>query len=232
MPDIIEGNELTIAKGKPHQIKITEGKIEGKGHLDIHARATTSQELLDRGFLNIHARALYVIPIVANTPPAIQLCELDGYVKCSIQSVKDRNTGVNYLAIYGGENGPHSPDPNRTRETRIEGALKVNDWGVGKGEITATDVLINSSQELKQDISTLTKEDAYKLMEDLEPIKFAFKDDPSKRKNVGFVAEEVPDIIASEDHKQVRYMEIISVLTKVVKEQQKEIENIKKQIKN
>jgi Chaperone of endosialidase len=99
-----------------------------------------------------------------------------------------------------------------------------------KGVIQANDVLINSSQELKQDISTLTKEEAYEVIKNLEPMKFFFKDDPSKKQNIGFIAEQVPDIVSSEDHKQVRYMEIISALTKVVKEQQKELDKLKQEI--
>ena len=50
----------------------------------------------------------------------------------------------------------------------------------------------------------------------------------SKKENIGFIAEDVPDIVSSEDHKSVRYMEIISALTKVVKEQEKRIDGIEK----
>jgi hypothetical protein len=94
--------------------------------------------------------------------------------------------------------------------------------GTVKGKIGKfNDVLINSSRQLKQDISQLSKEEAYNLIEDLEPVKFSFKDDPSKKENIGFIAEQVPDIVSDKDHKSVRYMEIISALTKVVKEQKK-----------
>ncbi len=96
------------------------------------------------------------------------------------------------------------------------------------GILQANDVLINSSQEFKQDISTLTKEEAYKLLEDLDPVKFSFKNDSSKRENIGFIAEDVPDIVSNEDHKGVRYLEIISALTKVVKEQEKRIMELEK----
>jgi hypothetical protein len=69
---------------------------------------------------------------------------------------------------------------------------------------------------------------AYSILNEVKPAKFAFKDDSSKKENIGFIAEDVPDIVSSEDHKQVRYMEIISALTtKVVKEQQKEINESK-----
>jgi len=117
--------------------------------------------------------------------------------------------------------------------TRCENRIDVyrGDIKIHAGNLTAQDVLISSSQELKQDISPLSLDESQIILEDLEPVKFAFKNDPSKRENIGFIAEEVPDVIASKDHKQVRYMEIISALTKVVKEQQKEIENLKEHIK-
>ena len=38
----------------------------------------------------------------------------------------------------------------------------------------------------------------------MEPIKFAFKDDPAKKENIGFIAEDVPDIVSDKDHKSVR----------------------------
>lgn len=89
-----------------------------------------------------------------------------------------------------------------------------------------TDVFINSSLQLKDNVSKLSIEEAQQIINNLEPIKFCFKNDPDKGENIGFIAEKVPDIIASKDHKQVRYMEIISALTKVVKEQQKTIEEM------
>jgi len=52
----------------------------------------------------------------------------------------------------------------------------------------------------------------------------------TQEENIGFIAEQVPDIISSDDHKQVRYMEIISALTKVVKEQGKRIEELERKI--
>ena len=38
-----------------------------------------------------------------------------------------------------------------------------------------------------------------------------------KKEDIGFIAEDVIDIVPSKDHKQIRHIEIISVLTKIVK---------------
>jgi Chaperone of endosialidase len=49
---------------------------------------------------------------------------------------------------------------------------------------------------------------AYSLLNELKPVKFAFKDDSSKKENIGFIAEDVIDIVPSKDHTQIRYIEI------------------------
>jgi len=48
--------------------------------------------------------------------------------------------------------------------------------------------------------------------------------------HVGFIAEEVPDLVATKDRKGLSAMEIVAVLTGVVKEQQKMIDNQQKEI--
>ncbi len=43
-------------------------------------------------------------------------------------------------------------------------------------------------------------------------------------KHVGFIAEEAPDLIAAKDRKGLSPMDIVAVLTKVVKEQQETVQ--------
>jgi Chaperone of endosialidase len=133
----------------------------------------------------------------------------------------------NWLKISGVTTMNEQPPKSRIL---LQGTTRCYDRLEVSGNITADDVLINSSQELKQDICTLTKEEAYNLIEDLEPVKFVFKDDSAEIQNIGFIAEDVPDIVSDKDHKQVRYMEIISALTKVVKEQQKKIDKLENKL--
>ena len=51
-----------------------------------------------------------------------------------------------------------------------------------------------------------------------------------KKEDIGFIAEDVIDIVPSKDHKQIRHIEIISVLTKIVKEQDKKIRELERKI--
>ena len=92
--------------------------------------------------------------------------------------------------------------------------------------MTAGGVWTNaSSREYKDNIETLSTEEAFGTLKGLHPVKFAYKKDMTE-KHVGFIAEDVPDLIATKDRKGLSSMDITAILTKVVREQQ---EMIKKQ---
>jgi hypothetical protein len=82
-----------------------------------------------------------------------------------------------------------------------------------------------SSREGKDDIRSLTADEARTTLAALEPVKFAYKADPAER-HVGFVAEDVPDLVARNDRKSLSPMDIVAVLTRVVQEQQQRIEEL------
>lgn len=82
-----------------------------------------------------------------------------------------------------------------------------------------------SSREVKQDIHELGTAAAVDAVKALQPVTFAYKANPGE-KNVGFIAEDVPDLVARSDRKGLSAMDIVAVLTKVVQEQQKTIEDL------
>ena len=86
-----------------------------------------------------------------------------------------------------------------------------------------------SSREYKENIETLTSEDALGAFEKLEPVKFNYKAD-KEEKYLGFIAEDVPELVAMKDRKGLSPMDVVAVLTKVVQEQQKTIAEHKKTI--
>jgi hypothetical protein len=77
-----------------------------------------------------------------------------------------------------------------------------------------------SSREYKDNIEALSTEEALGAIQGLNPVKYAYKADRSEQR-VGFIAEEVPDLVAMKDRKGLSSMDIVAVLTKVVQEQQK-----------
>ena len=82
-----------------------------------------------------------------------------------------------------------------------------------------------SSRALKQDFSFLTSIQARDTLAGLKPMQFTYKKDPSE-KTLGFIAEDVPDLVATNDRKSLNPMDIITVLTKVVQDQSKLIQEL------
>ncbi|MCK4533786.1 tail fiber domain-containing protein, partial [bacterium] len=99
-----------------------------------------------------------------------------------------------------------------------------------------------SSRKYKENIEELTKEKAISVLKQLKPVEFNYKID-KEDKYVGFISEDVPELVATKDRKGLCSMDIVGVLTKVVQEQQtinegllqriseleKEIKQLKKQ---
>jgi hypothetical protein len=80
-----------------------------------------------------------------------------------------------------------------------------------------------SSRDAKENITELTSEQALATLKDLTPVTFNYKVEAEER-HVGFIAEDVPDLVASADRKGLSSMDIVAVLTKAVQEQQRTIE--------
>jgi hypothetical protein len=84
----------------------------------------------------------------------------------------------------------------------------------------------SSSREVKENIQNLTVDEAMIALKGLNPVKFHYKTNKNDE-HVGFIAEDVPDLVATQNRKALSAMDVVAVLTKVVKEQQKQIEFLK-----
>ena len=80
-----------------------------------------------------------------------------------------------------------------------------------------------SSREYKTDIKRLTAEKALNALTELRPVEFVYKAD-KEEKHLGFIAEDVPALIATKDRKGMSSMDVVAVLTKVVQEQQRTVQ--------
>ncbi|HEX6098763.1 MAG TPA: tail fiber domain-containing protein [Thermoanaerobaculia bacterium] len=83
-----------------------------------------------------------------------------------------------------------------------------------------------SSRGVKQDIHALDRDAAFDALRALQPMTYAYKANP-KDTQVGFIAEDVPELVATPDRKGLSSMDIVAVLTKVIQEQQKTIEEMR-----
>lgn len=86
-----------------------------------------------------------------------------------------------------------------------------------------------SSRALKTDIQTLESKAAQEAFQALEPVTFTYKSDPSER-FVGFIAEDVPDLVATRDHEGLSPMDVVAVLTKVLRDQEKRIDELNQRV--
>ena len=84
-----------------------------------------------------------------------------------------------------------------------------------------------SSREFKENIVPLTAADADAALKALSPVQYNYKVDKNER-HVGFIAEDVPELVATQDRKSLSPMDIVAVLTKVVQEKSQIVEEQQK----
>lgn len=79
-----------------------------------------------------------------------------------------------------------------------------------------------SSKEYKENITQLDSAEAVAALNELNPVSYNYKAD-TREKHLGFIAEDVPQLVAMNDRKGLAPMEITALLTKVVQKQQEEM---------
>ncbi|MFQ5905319.1 MAG: tail fiber domain-containing protein [bacterium] len=85
------------------------------------------------------------------------------------------------------------------------------------------------SREYKERVVELSPEEALETVNRLTPVKYNYKSNKDET-FVGFIAEDVPELVAMNDRKGLSPMDIVATLTRVVQNQQKEIETLRKEI--
>ncbi len=86
-----------------------------------------------------------------------------------------------------------------------------------------------SSRELKENIRDLSLVEAAEALERLRPRTFNYKAEAGED-YAGFIAEEVPDLVATSDRKGLAAMDVVAVLTKVVQFQSEQIDVLERRI--
>ena len=91
--------------------------------------------------------------------------------------------------------------------------------------VTAAGIWTDGSSRVnKTDIVDLAAEAAVNALQELTPVTYRGKQDSSREQYAGFIAEDVPELVATADRKGVAAIEIVAVVTKVVQEQQATIQ--------
>ena len=86
-----------------------------------------------------------------------------------------------------------------------------------------------SSGSYKEKIRDLTLSEASATLRDLEPRKFSYKLDPEET-YLGFIAEDAPELVATQDRKGLSPMDFVALLVKVVQDQQDRVEKLEDEI--
>ena len=87
----------------------------------------------------------------------------------------------------------------------------------------------SSSREKKENIATLQVEAATAALMALQPVVFNYRNETGED-YVGFIAEDVPELVAVSDRDALSTMDIVAVLTRVVQEQQNKIKELESRL--
>jgi len=86
-----------------------------------------------------------------------------------------------------------------------------------------------SSRALKKNIHNLKASEAELALDQLTPVRYRYKNSPDEE-YVGFIAEDVPELVAMKDRRSLAAMDIVAVLTKVTKAQKVQLSTQKEQL--
>ena len=132
------------------------------------------------------------------------------------------------LAISGGTNLTSSASGNAVT-VNLDDNISLTSV-VASGIVTAADFNSASDIKLKENVQVI--ESPLEKIIQLEGVRFEWKD--SGRQSLGVIAQQVekvlPEIVSGDESKTVNYNGLIGLLIECVKEQQKEIEDLKKHI--
>ena len=149
-----------------------------------------------------------------------------GTVGVVIESVNDANSVIEPL-FYNGSRHVFATGNSCIGVTNPTSPIQHTSGAV----LTAGGVWTSaSSRALKENITELGVDEAQAAFKQLDPVKYDYKVDPSE-KHVGFIAEDVPELVAMKGHKTLSPLDIVAVLTKVVQEQQKTIDDLTTRLK-
>jgi hypothetical protein len=138
---------------------------------------------------------------------------------------------VNYISLPAGWNGlaagiiVYSP---RVSGVATQPAIQHGDT---TANLSATGQWNpGSSIRFKQDVEKLSADDAGRILDQLSPVTFRFKTALEDGPKAGFIAEEMPELVATSEKTTLNVPSIISVLTKALQSLKAEVADLKRQL--
>jgi hypothetical protein len=97
----------------------------------------------------------------------------------------------------------------------------------GNALVTGT-LEIGSSRAIKEGIKDLSLKDARETLVALKPVHFKYKNETEQQ--LGFIAEDVPDLVATDSRKSLVPMDFVAVLTKVVQQHDDRVKKLEEAV--
>lgn len=231
-------NDITSGGASYFSIQDATG---GRRPFTIEAGApANSLYVEDYGRIGLGTSVPYVeLHIMDSDTPTVRL-DQDGSGGWSPQSWDMAGNESNFFIrdVTNGSKLPFRIQPSTPSSTlclRSSGNVGIGTWSpshtlhVEGNALITGNLELGSSRSLKSDIRSLDTEDATTVLAALEPVRFHYKTSPDEE-SVGFIAEDVPGLVATKSRKSISTMDIVAVLTKVVQEQQMTITRLEKSI--
>ena len=167
----------------------------------MSANNTDSGKKSDAGFVVENSRENFSYSfrtLEKFTPPGATTASDGGF------AISKQATGAQELVLIN----PTTNDPTTVELYLSSGASNVNGQWVNA-----------SSRSYKKNIHELSGDDAMQAMRGLKSVKYQFKSDNSNEQMIGFIAEDVPELLATKDRRTVDPLRIVSVLAKAIQVQ-------------
>lgn len=201
------------SQAEPGEVRVDPGNPDATATIHaVNAALPTSMILETQSASNSAS-----LQLKSSTSNFIQSVATNFAIRDSINAVNPliivpSNRNVNSLVIKNGNIGMGITNP--TSPLVLASGAKCSAGGVWTNA---------SSRQLKDDIAELPLDQAQAALAKLKPVTYKYKAEPEEQQ-VGFIAEDVPELVATNSRKELSPMDMVAVLTKVVQDQQKRLD--------
>lgn len=178
--------------------------------------------------------------VVDGNTPTLRL-EQDGSAGFTAQTWDLAGNEANFFVrdVTNGSTLPFRIKPgskNATLFIQPEGRVAINtdqtpahNLHVEGDALITGNLELGSSRTIKNNIYNLDAATAHDAFNKLQPVRFHYNNAPEEE-SLGFIAEDVPALVATKNRNSLSTMDIVAVLTKVVQEQQETISKLENSI--
>lgn len=181
-----------------------------------------------------------MLPLLSAAEFVVPIQSVEEYV--NIRMVRDGKSEI-VGRLYQGDSAKLVKTTEDWYEVEIAGGATgfiSTDWTLLVDELPVKDAAVDhpvdavatgdsDTGKAKENVVELTPEEALSALENLKPVTFSYKQDDPER-YVGFVAGNAPELIASSESEGLKPLEIVAVLTRVVKLQQHQIAELQSRL--